>query len=183
MQPSLGKPFSSPDWIFEPKWDGYRALCFYRKVPKLISRRQNDLTKRFPEIQFTLKHECLIDGEIVALDSNGLPCFHDLKAKKTRQVVYYAFDLLNLDGRDLTQVPLIKRKAMLKRLLPKNQTGRIRYTDHVVGKGEKLFAELEKQCLEGMVAKRAGSVYVPGRTREWLKIKTSHGREEIRRRI
>lgn len=97
-------------------------------------------------------------------------------------VVYYAFDLLHLDGRDLTKSPLIERKAALKKILPKSGTGRVRYTDHIVGDGEQLFRELEKRSLEGMVAKRTDGLYVGGRTRAWLKIKTSAGRDEMRKR-
>jgi bifunctional non-homologous end joining protein LigD len=97
-------------------------------------------------------------------------------------IVYYAFDLLYLNGDDFTQRPLLERKAALKKTLPRSRTGRVRYTDHVIGAGEHLFAELEKRHLEGMVAKRADSLYVGGRTRAWLKIKTSAGREEMSRR-
>ena len=97
-------------------------------------------------------------------------------------IVYYAFDLLHLDGRDLTETPLISRKAALKKILPKRDTGRIRYTDHIVGEGERFFGELERRQLEGMVAKRADSLYVGGRTRAWVKIKTAAGREEMQKR-
>jgi bifunctional non-homologous end joining protein LigD len=97
-------------------------------------------------------------------------------------IVYYAFDLLYLDSRDFTRHPLIGRKAALKKILPKRDTGRVRYTEHVVGEGERLFAELEKRELEGMVAKRLDSLYVGSRTRSWLKIKTSTGREEMPKR-
>jgi bifunctional non-homologous end joining protein LigD len=81
-----------------------------------------------------------------------------------------------------TAAPLIERKAALKNILPKSGIARVRYTDHVVGDGERLFKELEKRNLEGMVAKRADSLYVGGRTRAWLKIKTSAGREEMQKR-
>ena len=80
-------------------------------------------------------------------------------------------------------MPLIERKAQLKRILPKGMSGRLRYTDHVVDRGLDLFAALEAQQLEGMVAKRADSLYVPGRSKEWLKVKTRVGVEQMRRRI
>ena len=97
-------------------------------------------------------------------------------------IVYYAFDVLYLNGKDFTQRSLVERKAALKKILPRRDTGRIRYTEHVGGAGERLFDELEKRYLEGMVAKKCDSVYTSGRTRSWLKIKTSAGRNEMAKR-
>ncbi|MBA2527014.1 MAG: hypothetical protein H0V18_14720 [Pyrinomonadaceae bacterium] len=191
MQPTLHKyPFSDPTWIFEPKWDGYRAICFLsaRKV-RFVSRNQKSLTERFPELQGiteSIKAEAaILDGEIVALDQAGMPCFNALRSRKVPgcKIVFYAFDLLHLDGQDLTQSPLLSRKKLLKKVISKRSTSRLRYTDHIVGEGEYLFAELERQHIEGMVAKKADSLYVGGRTRSWLKIKTSSGKEEMRVRI
>jgi bifunctional non-homologous end joining protein LigD len=146
MLPTLvQKPFSSQQWLFEPKWDGWRAMCFVRDAEvQFISRKQNSLTERFPQ----LKHAgeiiqaatAILDGEIVALDENGLPRFDGLRSKRTRSaVVFYAFDLLYLDGYDLSRCPLIKRKELLRKILPKDNTGRVRYTDHISGSGERLF--------------------------------------------
>lgn len=191
MLPTLARqPFSNPDWLFEPKWDGFRAICFLRNGSvRFASRHRKSLTERFPDLQRVTKaikaNTAILDGEIVALDHAGVPCFDGLRSRRTVAdcvIVYYAFDLLHLDGRDLTQIPLISRKAALKKILPKRDTGRVRYTEHVVGEGESLFAELERRQLEGMVAKRCDSVYIGGRTRAWLKIKTSVGREEMRKR-
>ncbi len=117
--------------------------------------------------------------------STGTAVFRRITRRRLKGdcvIVYYAFDLLYLDGRNLTEQPLIERKAALKKILPKGIKARVRYTDHIVGKGEQFLAELEKRELEGMVAKRADSLYVGGRTRAWLKIKTAAGREEMRRR-
>jgi bifunctional non-homologous end joining protein LigD len=191
MLPTLSKtPFSNSDWIFEPKWDGYRAICFIREgLVRLVSRRRNDLTKKFPTLQSiasSIKAEsAVLDGEIVALDQHGIPCFDALRSRRAGGdcvIVYYAFDLLYFDGRNLTQHPLVERKAALKNILPKGTKQRIRYTDHIIGKGKELLAELEKRELEGIVAKRADSFYVGGRIRAWLKIKTRAGREEMRKR-
>ena len=91
--------------------------------------------------------------------------------------------MLYLDGRSLTQSPLRARKAALKKVLPKRDNSRVRFTDHVVREGERLFAELEKRQLEGMVAKRLDSLYEGGRTRAWLKIKTIAGREVMQKRL
>ena len=189
MLPTLTKaPFSNPDWIFEPKWDGYRAICLLEngKV-RFASKNRKSLTQRFPELQRipkSIKAEtAILDGEIVALDKKGVPCFAGLRSGKVANecaIVFYAFDLLNLNGDDLSQKPVVERKTILKRILPRQHTGRVRYTEHIVGDGERLFQELEKRKLEGMVAKRADSLYVGGRTRAWLKIKTEAGREEMR---
>jgi bifunctional non-homologous end joining protein LigD len=89
---------------------------------------------------------------------------------------------LHVDGRSLIQSPFVSRKAALSKILPKRLTGRIRYTDHIIGEAERLFDELERRQLEGMVAKRCDSVYVSGRTRTWLKIKTRAVRDEMRKR-
>ena len=88
-----------------------------------------------------------------------------------------------LNGESLTDLPLIERKTQLKRILPKSLTGRIRFTDHVVERGLDLFAALEAQQLEGMVAKRADSLYVSGRSKDWLKVKTRAGMDQMLKRI
>ena len=193
LQPMLatkiGAPFSRPGWIFEPKWDGYRAICFLRDGQlRFSSRNQRDLTKRFPELQMIAKSikatSAIIDGEICAIDENGAQCFEQLQ-NHTREcfILYFAFDLLFLNGESLMDLPLIGRKTQLKRILPKSLTGRIRFTDHIVEQGLELFAALEAQQLEGMVAKRADSLYVAGRSKDWLKVKTRAGREQMAKRI
>jgi bifunctional non-homologous end joining protein LigD len=191
MLPSLvSKPFSNSGWLFEPKWDGWRTQCFLREgKAHLVSRKRKSLTERFPELREIGKlikaTTAVIDGEIVALDHNGLPCFEGLRSSHNRKcsVVIYAFDLLYLDGFDLTACPLVKRKALLKRILPKDNTGRVRYTDHITGSGERLFEKLEALKLEGMVMKRKDSVYAFTRSRDWLKVKTTTGRLTMQKRI
>jgi bifunctional non-homologous end joining protein LigD len=166
------------------------ATCFVHdgKV-RFVSKNKRSLNERFPDLRSIGKSiratSAVIDGEIVALDKQGVPCFDGLRSKSARGcvVVFYAFDLLYLDGQSLTQRPLSVRKAALRKILPKQDTGRVRFTDHVVREGERLFAELEKKQLEGMVAKRLDSLYVGGRTRAWLKIKTSAGKEEMQKRL
>jgi bifunctional non-homologous end joining protein LigD len=191
MLPTLVRqPFSNPEWLFEPKWDGFRAICFLRDGSvRFVSRNRKSLTEKFPDLQRIAKSikadTAILDGEIVALDESGVPCFGGLRSRKTAGdcvIVFYAFDLLHVDGRSLIQSPLVSRKAALSKILPKRHTGRIRYTDHIIGEGERLFDELERRQLEGMVAKRCDSVYVSGRTRAWLKIKTRAGRDEISKR-
>jgi bifunctional non-homologous end joining protein LigD len=190
MRPTLARePFSNPEWLFEPKWDGYRALCFIDNAKIwFVSRNGNDLSKRFPVLQTLVDlvkaDSAVIDGEIVALDKDGLPCFDKTRAPKVQEceIVFYAFDVLELNGEDLKQKALLERKTLLKNVLPRQAAERIRFTDHIIGHGERLFALLEKKGLEGMVAKRLDSVYFGGRTRAWLKIKTSAGREEMQKR-
>jgi bifunctional non-homologous end joining protein LigD len=189
MQPTLSnQPFSNPEWLFEAKWDGYRAICFLQNgAVRFVSRNRRNLNARFPSLQEIAKSiravSAVLDGEIVALDQSGMPCFEGLRTRTSEcAIVYYAFDLLYFDGHDLTKAPLISRKVALKKILPRRNTGRVRYTDHIVGEGERLFQELDKKQLEGMVAKRADSLYVGGRSRAWLKIKTDAGREEMRKR-
>lgn len=190
MRPSLAaKPFSSAAWLFEPKWDGWRTLCFFRDgTVHLLSRKGNSLNERFPELreigQGIKAQAALIDGEIVALDEHGLPHFEALRSRGRKcSVVFYAFDLLHLDGFDLTGCPLIKRKALLRKILPKENRSRIRFTDHITGKGEALFQRLQELKLEGMVMKRKDSVYSFSRCRDWLKVRTSAGKTTIEKRI
>jgi bifunctional non-homologous end joining protein LigD len=179
-------PFSDPDWIFEPKWDGYRALCLIEHGSvRFMSRNSKELTERFPELATIDKaikvRSAILDGEIVGLDENDLPCFEDLQNRKKCLVVYFAFDLLMLNGKDLRNQPLIERKSLLERILKK--ASHVRYTEHIVGEGEQLFAALSKLGLEGMIAKKARSVYAGGRTKDWMKIKTRAGKELIQKRI
>lgn len=190
MRPALAaKPFSNADWLFEPKWDGWRTLCCLRnRNVHLLSRKQNSLNERFPELREIGKliraEAALIDGEIVALDENGLPRFDALRSRRRRcSVVFYAFDLLHLNGFDLRACPLVKRKALLKKILPKDNTGRLRFTEHILGHGEAFFQRVEALNLEGIVMKRKDSVYSGLPNRDWLKVRTSVGRTTIQKRI
>ena len=125
----------------------------------------------------------IIDGEIVALDRSAKPRFDALRyCPHHGAIVFYAFDLLYFDGQDISQYPLVARKAALKHILRKASTGRIRYTEHVDGLGEQ-FTQLEAIKLEGMVCKRKDSVYAFARSKHWLKVKTSSGHAEMQKRI
>jgi bifunctional non-homologous end joining protein LigD len=116
----------------------------------------------------------LLYGEIVALDKDGLPRFDALRSRRTGvAIVFYAFDLLYLEGFNLTACTLVQRKALLRSILPKDNTGRVRFTDHISGSGERLFEKIELLQLEGMVMKRKASVYAFMRSRDWLKVRTS----------
>ncbi len=161
MLPTLvQKPFSDHAWLYEPKWDGWRALCFLRDgEARFISRKQNSLNERFPELrriaEMVHASTAILDGEVTALDAEGLPDFSGLHgSKKHCVIVYYAFDLLYLNGYDLRACPLVVRKRALRRILPKENTGRIRYTDHVVGDGKQLFSAVDKKSTKKRVQKK-----------------------------
>lgn len=128
----VGAAFSRVGWLFEPKWDGYRAICFLSDGQvRFASRNQRDLSRRFPELQIIANSikasSAVIDGEIVAIDEEGAQCFEQLQNhKRDCYILYFAFDLIFLNGESLTDLPLVERKAQLKRILPKSLTGRIR---------------------------------------------------------
>jgi bifunctional non-homologous end joining protein LigD len=180
----VDEPFDRDNWLFEMKWDGYRAVGAKRsgKV-QLYSRNNLDFKDKFAEIAEALKDlpdNTLIDGEIVAVDKNGRPHFEALQnwgRAKEGELCYYVFDLLWFKGHDVTAAPLLERKQLLRDVLPKNSP--IVYSDQITNKGKKFFAAIQKQQLEGMVAKRADSPYQQGKRGEnWLKIKT-HLRQEV----
>jgi bifunctional non-homologous end joining protein LigD len=186
----IDKPFDGPEWLFEIKWDGYRAIAFIDKGKlRLTSRNQNDLTGRYPDLRDlpnSVKGKSVIlDGEVVALDDHGRPSF-SLMQQRTGfrpggrrsapnaavSVLYYAFDLLYLDGYDLRKVPLAERKRMLASILEAGDS--VRYSDHYEEQGIALFEMARQKGLEGIVAKKRDCPYVEHRSREWLKIKITH---------
>ncbi len=181
------KPFDDPHWLFEIKWDGYRAVAFIEKGSvRLVSRNQNDLTPRYPELRelpkFVDAKSAILDGEAVVLDEQGRSSFslmqqrtgirsHGRQAAPRSElpVLYYAFDLLYLDGYDLRRVTLEQRKRVLKEIL--TAAGIVRYSDHYAGQGVALFDAAKQKGLEGILAKHLSSLYQERRSREWLKIK------------
>ena len=187
------KPFDDPNWLFEIKWDGYRAIAFIGDGHvRLVSRNQNDLSKQFPDLaalpQFVKAHRAILDGEIVALDDQGRPSFSlmqqrtgfrpgraRLPIREGVQVIYYAFDLLYLDDLDLRRVPLERRKQLLEERVTNSDV--IRFSDHYPEKGLALFRAAEQKGLEGIVAKKRDSLYHETRSREWLKIKITQRQE------
>ncbi|HZE67990.1 MAG TPA: non-homologous end-joining DNA ligase [Pyrinomonadaceae bacterium] len=191
----VDQPFSDPDWLFETKWDGVRAICFVRKGrARFVSRNQLEMTGQYPElasIASSLKaKEAILDGEIVALDEHGISRFQLLQPRLGRKnpreierlaaqskIAFYVFDLLYLDGFDLTQCKLLDRKSVLERIL--KTSNNIRYSEHIIGEGERLFHEVAKIPLEGIVAKRIDSPYVQKRSSDWLKVKTIQEMEVV----
>jgi len=173
-------PFSDPDWIFETKWDGFRSVCFISKGQvRFVSRNQIEMTAQYPELAGIGKQlrakEAILDGEICALDRQGIPRFQLLQRKGSASgprppIVYFVFDLLYVDGYDLTACTVLERKAKLSEVLEPSDV--IKLSEHIEGDGQAFFREIEKFHLEGMMAKRADSKYVQKRNRDWLKIKT-----------
>jgi len=183
---SVEKPFDDPEWLFEIKWDGYRAMAFITKGKvRLVSRNQNDLTAQYPELEnlaASIKAEtAILDGEIAALDENGRSSFSLMqqrtgireRGRRTASrpdipVLYFVFDLLYLDGYDLRRLPLERRKTILAEIT--DVSGNVRYSDHFP-QGKALFDVAKRKGLEGILAKRRDSYYEERRTQAWLKIK------------
>ncbi|MGH7158342.1 MAG: DNA ligase D [Candidatus Saccharimonadales bacterium] len=180
----VDEPFDREGWLFEIKWDGYRAIGTKQKDKiELYSRNGNNFMDHYPpvvEAMRTFKHDVVLDGEIVVVDENGHSHFEWLQHWTTSphgHLQYHIFDILWCDGRDVTEMPLRERKALLKSIMPKN-SGLV-YSDDVETKGLSLFNEMRRRGLEGMVAKKADSPYRQNiRGEEWLKIKT-HLRQEV----
>ncbi len=187
------QPFSDPGWLFEIKWDGYRAISFIKPDEfRFASRRSENMIDRFPQAEaipgFVDAQTAILDGEIVVVDANGRPNFQLLQnvaqifptgpsdhSKGT--LVYYVFDLLYLNGRDLRKRALVERKELLKSIIRPNAF--MKYSDHVMEKGEALFEQAKTSDLEGIVAKRIDSPYVEKRTSHWLKIKNVRRQELV----
>jgi bifunctional non-homologous end joining protein LigD len=177
--------FDNKEWLFELKLDGYRAIAEVKnKNTLLYSRNGLSLAEKFPTIIKALKKisvEAILDGEIVALNQNGKPDFQLLQQYEPNSeylLVYYVFDLLSLMKKDLTKLPLIERKKLLKQLV--NKTDTIIYNSHIQERGEELFRKAKESNMEGIIAKKTDSLYTAGiRTREWLKIKNKQSQEVI----
>ncbi len=181
------KAFDSSNFIYEIKWDGYRAIAEWEnKQLKFYSRNGLSFAEKFPSIAQALqniKHDLVLDGEIVLLNSKGHPDFQQLQHYEDEQepnLVYYVFDLLFLDQKNVQHLPLIQRKELLKELLYVANNPVLKYSDHIVGEGKKMFKAAVAKNLEGIMAKKADSLYRTGiRSREWLKIKNQKSREAI----
>ncbi len=174
-------PPKGPGWLFEVKWDGFRALARVRGGEvRLTSRNGNDLTARFEQVARALPgalrtSDCVLDGEVCALDQQGRPSFSAMQ-QGSGALVYYLFDLLELEGEPLVDLPLEERHARLEELVDENATVKL---SAMFDDGEALLEAAKQQGLEGILAKRADSRYAGRRTREWLKIKTEQSQEFV----
>jgi bifunctional non-homologous end joining protein LigD len=178
-------PFDHPEWLFEVKWDGYRAIAEIQDGRvALYTRNLISLNKKFFPVTESLRKlgfEAVLDGEIVVVDDQGLPDFQMLQnyQKSGRgDLLYYVFDLLFLGGHDLTSLPLVRRKELLKKILPAGRY--LKFSDHVREEGVLFFQVVKEKGLEGIVAKHSQSAYRMGeRSRQWLKIKTQLAQESV----
>jgi len=174
------------EWLYEVKFDGYRALIIKEDAHiELKSRNHKDLTPMYPGIAAAaLKlsaDQAVIDGEIVALDESGRPAFQALQHRGSHpkhQIVFYAFDVLHFDGRDMTGETIEKRRALLPKLVGKNPV--IRVSDDLPGSASQVVQAVRSLGLEGVIAKRRGSLYQPGeRSKDWLKLKLENQQEFV----
>src|SRR6184192_3628531 len=191
VQPMLAESaesaFTRDGWLFELKLDGYRLIAGKAHgEARLFTRNGNDYTGVFPEIARAIKalplEDCVLDGEVVCLDTTGKPSFSRLQQRGRLQsaidikraavelpATYYAFDLLALDGFDLRSLSLVRRKEFLRQAVPK--LGPVRILDHIEREGEAFLAQVAAIGLEGIIAKKADAPYRAGRTDKWVKIK------------
>ncbi len=179
--------FTSDDWLFELKLDGYRILAAKRGADVLLlTRNGNDYTHVFPEVVRAMKalpHDtCILDGEIACMDDQGRPSFARLQRRGRLQnsvdinhaavelpATFFAFDLIAFEEFDLREVPLVERRKLLMDVVPK--LGAVRALDYIAREGELMFREVTKLGLEGIIAKKASSTYIARRSSNWLKIK------------
>lgn len=191
----VNQPFSRAEWLYETKWDGVRTLCFLNeKGIRLVSRNNKEVTARYPELAIVpdtvVATTAILDGEIVAFDEHERSNFQLLQGRvglkntaaiarlaREHPAVYCVFDLLYYDGWDLRSAALSERKQLLRQIL--RPAPSIRYSEHTIGDGKQRYAAAQQAGLEGIVAKQARSLYVTGRSREWLKIKTVQRQEVV----
>jgi bifunctional non-homologous end joining protein LigD len=174
------------EWIYEVKWDGYRALALkHGDAVRLLSLKDKSMNADFPAVVEAVRgvnaHTAVVDGEVVAVNNAGKPSFQILQNRKSLgrgwHIVYYAFDLLNLEGEDLTRLPLEKRKEKLRGILGKSG---VRYSGELAGTPEVVAKTIREAGLEGIVAKRRDSIYRAGsRVESWLKVKFDQSQEFV----
>jgi bifunctional non-homologous end joining protein LigD len=183
---TVPQPPSGTGWLHEIKHDGYRLMaCLDGRAIRLLTRNGHDWTERFPSIAaavFLLRcRSCLIDGEVVVCGPDGVSVFDKLRAgaRVKPEAILYAFDLIEIDGRDLRRQPIEERKDALAALLLRG-TMAVRLCEHIEDDGPIVFKHACRMGLEGIVSKRRGSLWRSGRTRDWLKSKNP-GAPAVRR--
>ena len=181
---------SGDQWLHEIKFDGYRLLGFVSGgATRLRTRNGKDWTNSFPSLAGALENlkakDAVLDMEAVIVDAQGKSSFQALQAAlggggNPNKIIAYVFDLLHLDGKDLTKLPLTDRKEQLEALVKKSkQNSALRYSEHILGQGAKMFAKACETGLEGIVSKQAGAPYTAGRQKGWLKTKCAQRQEFI----
>ena len=186
LPPQLATPRATasdgPEWLHEIKFDGYRTLArIEKRAVRLLTRNGHDWSDRYGGLGAAFEalpsHQALIDGEIIVQDEHGVSSFAALQEALTHQathrLLFYAFDLLHLDGFDLSLVPLIERKQVLAALIAPHidATSALQLSEHVIGSGPEFFEQACRRSLEGIVSKQLDSPYQSGRTRTWCKVK------------
>ncbi|MET3115651.1 bifunctional non-homologous end joining protein LigD [Pedobacter sp. CG_S7] len=179
-------PFDNPDWQYEVKWDGYRAIAFVKEgVVDLLSRNQKSFNDKFYPIYKALsemKLNAVLDGEILVLDEKGRSKFSDLqnwRSEADGELVFYVFDLLWYEGKNLIDLPLYQRQAILATIFPKDNANLL-LSKVFIANGTDFFNAAERMGLEGIIAKKRSSAYSPGnRSKDWLKIKVSKRQEVV----
>jgi bifunctional non-homologous end joining protein LigD len=190
LQPMLATlvdaPVDEPGWSYEIKWDGYRALCFVNKGNvELISRNNKSFNQKFYPVYDALKQwkiNAVVDGEIIVVNEKGAADFSDLQGWRSEadgQLLYYIFDILWLQGKNLMNLALTERRKILESVIPKDHEI-IQRSETFNIPGKELFSLTDKLGLEGIIAKKENSIYIPGtRSKEWLKIKTEKRQEAV----
>jgi bifunctional non-homologous end joining protein LigD len=179
------EPFDTPGWTYEVKWDGYRALAYVNgKKSELRSRNNNSFDEQFYPVLRAVQDwniKAVVDGEIVVVNEKGLSSFSALQQWRSEadgELLYYVFDILWLEGYDLTQLLLTERREIVKKLVPEDSIAR--FSENFDASGHEFFKLAEKLGIEGVIAKKADSVYIPdSRTKLWLKIKTEQRHEAV----
>lgn len=181
----VNEPVTEKGWVYEMKWDGYRAVGYMNGSVELCSRNNKSFNQKFYPLYQSLKEwgmDAVVDGEIVVVNEQGLPDFSNLQLWRSEAdgaLLYYLFDILWLDGFSLTHLPLEERKEILKAIVPKDHP-HFRVSDMLKDDGSEAFKQARSLHLEGVMAKRSGSVYTVGqRTKDWLKIKTEKTQELV----
>jgi len=173
-------------WIYEMKWDGYRAVAYLNKDRvNICSRNNKSFNEKFYPLHETLQQwniDAVVDGEIVVVNEHGFPDFGGLQLWRSEddgELLYYLFDILWLDGFSVMHLPLEERKQLLKAIVPKTNP-HIRFSETLKDSGEEAFRLAKQLHLEGVMAKKSGSIYTIGkRTKDWLKIKTEKRQELV----
>lgn len=181
----VNEPFDQRGWMYEVKWDGYRAIAFVKNGEvELASRNSKSFNDKFYPIYQALqswKMNVILDGEIVSLNEKGMADFSSLQGWRSEadgQLVYYVFDILWYEGRDLMQTPLHERREILKNILPASDD--IKISENFETNGIEFFKLAQEMSLEGIMAKKEDSLYFPGtRSKDWLKIKTEERQEVV----
>jgi bifunctional non-homologous end joining protein LigD len=183
----VSEAFDGNDWLFETKWDGYRAIASVANHKgSLYSRNEKSFSKDYPEVVAAVEkisHNVVLDGEIIVLDKKGKSDFQSLQQYKTTgkgNLVYVVFDLLHLDGNDIQHLTLLERKSLLKDLVADLDDKIIRFSAHVLKNGLRFFKKAREKEWEGIIAKKKDSIYEEGRRgMDWLKIKIVNEQEAL----